>query len=64
MEKIRLFTTELFYVLTGALVVFSIMELAWDRIVLAYINLNWVLILWVINAIVLLLLTRKKEENE
>ncbi len=63
MNKIYTFLQELFYVLTGGLVVFSIMELFWNRIVLAYINLNWVLILWVINVIVLLL-TSKKEENE
>lgn len=46
---------EIFYVLTGALVVFSVMELTWNRIVLAYININWVLILWLFVGILILL---------
>ncbi|MCX6796446.1 MAG: hypothetical protein NTW06_03020, partial [Candidatus Falkowbacteria bacterium] len=50
---------EIFYVLTGALVIFVIMEIVWSGIVLAYININWVLIFWLIN--VILLLTNKKE---
>ena len=50
---------EIFYVLTGALVIFVIMEIVWSGIVLAYININWVLIFWLIS--VILLLTRKEE---
>lgn len=64
MEKIKIFFQELFYVLTGALLIFSVMEFFWERIVLVYINLSWVLILWMINVIVLLLLTLKNNENK
>jgi hypothetical protein len=45
---------EFFYFLTIALVIFAIMELAWPGIVLAYINLNLVLIFWLVNGILLL----------
>ncbi len=53
-------TEEVFYVLTGAVVVFVTLEIIWPGIVLAYININWVLILWLINGILLLLLDGKK----
>jgi hypothetical protein len=45
---------ELFYVLTAALVIFIIMELIWPDVVLAYINLNWVLLLWLVCGIIIL----------
>ncbi len=35
---------ELFYVLCASFFIFSIMELLWPRLVLAYININLVLI--------------------
>ncbi|MFH1522469.1 MAG: hypothetical protein ABIE43_01460 [Patescibacteria group bacterium] len=57
--KVYQILTEFFYVLTGAIVVFVIMELAWENIVLSYLNLNWVLIGWVINGIVLLVMSRR-----
>lgn len=63
MDKVRLLTIELFYVLTGALVIFSLIELTWERIVLSYINLNYVLILWMLNVMVLLLLTSNKNDE-
>lgn len=46
---------ELFYIFTCALVVFSVMEIMWSRIVINYINLNCVLIFWLIIGIVMLL---------
>jgi len=55
-EKIQLIIKEIFYVLTGTLVIFSVIEVAWPRIVLAYINTNWVLILWLISGILILLI--------
>ncbi len=58
----KIFLKELFYVLTGALVIFGLMELFWDRVVLTYININWVLILWLVVAIFILL--QKYEINE
>jgi hypothetical protein len=45
---------ELFYVLTAALVIFVGLELIWPGVVLAYINLNWVLILWLVCGIIIL----------
>ncbi len=54
---------EFFYTLTGALVIFVLLEFAWSGIVLAYINMNWVLIIWLIVGIVILVLNRKKKIN-
>ena len=48
------FFHELFYVLTGALLIFSCLEIIWPGIVLAYLNLNYVLIFWLINGIIIL----------
>ncbi|MBL7058395.1 hypothetical protein ISS03_03590 [Patescibacteria group bacterium] len=53
-EDIFLITKEFFYALTVALVLFFIMELVWPRMVLAYINVNMVLIFWVVSATILL----------
>lgn len=54
-NKLTIITKELFYVLTGSLAVFSLLETAWPGIILAYINLNWVLILWLFIGIIVLL---------
>lgn len=54
MKKLNIIIQELFYVLTGALVIFVLMEIVWPGIVLAYINVNWVLILWVIAGMIVL----------
>jgi len=45
---------ELFYVLTGALAVFILLEIFWPDSVLAYLNINWVLLAWLIIGIVIL----------
>lgn len=55
MITLRLIFEELFYVLTGAAIIFAGLELAWPGLVLAYINLNWVLILWLAVGIVILI---------
>ena len=55
------FFEELFYVLSGAFLVLSLMEFIWDRVVLSYININWVLIAWLITGIIVLIIT--KNEN-
>lgn len=59
-QNFYLISKELFYVLTGAIVVFIAMELLWTGIVLAYINLNLVLIIWLIAGIVILLLDNNR----
>ncbi|MDD5290497.1 MAG: hypothetical protein PHZ04_00055 [Patescibacteria group bacterium] len=60
MKKINLIFKELFYALTGALVIFVVLELAWPNIVLAYLNLNWVLLSWLFAGIIVLV-TGKEE---
>jgi cell division protein FtsW (lipid II flippase) len=52
-NKIDLYSRELFYVLNGAIFIFFVMELIKPRIVLAYFNLNYLLIIWVFLAIVI-----------
>ncbi|MFH1583171.1 MAG: hypothetical protein ABIB72_02535 [Candidatus Falkowbacteria bacterium] len=49
------FFYELFYVLTGAVLIFACLEIFWPGIVLAYLNLNYVLIFWLIIGIIILL---------
>lgn len=53
---------ELFYALTGALIIFVFLEIFWPNIVLAYININWVLITWLIVGIIILIITKNKDE--
>ena len=48
------FFYELFYVLTGAILIFACLEIFWPGIVLAYLNLNYVLIFWLIVGIIIL----------
>lgn len=47
---------EIFYVLTGALVAFVLLETVWTGVVLAYININWVLIFWLFFGIMILII--------
>lgn len=48
------FFYELFYVLTGAILIFTCLEIFWPGIILAYLNLNYVLIFWLIIGIIIL----------
>jgi len=48
------FFYELFYVLTGALIIFVCLEIFWPGIVLAYLNLNYILIFWLASGIIIL----------
>jgi len=48
---IRIIIKEFFYVLTGALAVFSLLELIFPGIVISHFNLNRLLILWAADAI-------------
>jgi len=58
--NIYIITRELFYILTIALLIFSIMELLAPNIVQAYISLNLVLLLWLVNGMVLLMINKNK----
>lgn len=53
-KTIYLIFKEIFYMLTAALAVFVILELVWPGVILAYININWVLIFWLFVGIVIL----------
>ncbi|MFA4834063.1 MAG: hypothetical protein WC619_04445 [Patescibacteria group bacterium] len=59
MKNINLIFKELFYALTGALVIFVILELVWPNIVLAYLNLNWVLLSWLFTGIIILIIGKE-----
>ena len=51
---------ELFYALSAALAAFLAMELAHPGIVIAYLDFNLILLLWLFSAIITVL---KKEKN-
>jgi hypothetical protein len=61
-KKNKAILEELFYTLTVSLVVFNIMELARPRLVLAYLNLNYLLLVWLILGIILLKTNDKKSQ--
>jgi len=46
---------ELFYALSGALLIFSLLEIVWPGLVLAYLNLNYLLLFWLAIGIIMLL---------
>lgn len=50
-KNIRLISQELFYFSSLALLVFIAMEIAFPRIVLAYLNLNYLICLWLASGI-------------
>jgi hypothetical protein len=56
---LQTFFQESFYVLLAAIVVFGVLELFWPRLVLAYININWLLIGWVVSGIVVIIVNDK-----
>jgi hypothetical protein len=62
-KYINIIFKELFYALSGALVVFVAMEIFWPGIVLAYININYVLIFWLGIGILVLLINNVNDAN-
>jgi dTDP-4-dehydrorhamnose 3,5-epimerase len=54
------YLSEVFYTATAALVIFSLMEIIWPGIVLAYLNLNHVLLFWLIISIITLIIKDEK----
>ena len=52
-----IFLKELFYTFTGALVIFCFLEIISPNLVLAYVNINWILIVWFFNGIIILINT-------
>lgn len=53
------FIQELFYVVSASLLTFAVFETLWPGLVLSVFNLNYLLIFWLFNGIVLLLLAKK-----
>ncbi len=60
MDNLRIYLYEFFYVLAGAIAIFVLLEIVWPGVVLAHVNINWVLILWLIDGIFILLANRLK----
>ncbi len=54
------FCQELFYALSGGLALFVAMEMIKPQIVIAYLSLSFWLLLWFLNAMILLLFKRPK----
>jgi hypothetical protein len=52
--KINQYLKEIFYVSGAAIIIFCLMEFFWPGIVLAYININWLLICWLLVGILIL----------
>lgn len=50
----KIFFRELFYALTGAILLLAGLEIVWPGIILAYLNLNYVLLAWLISGIIML----------
>ncbi|MCD4762151.1 hypothetical protein K8R32_04305 [bacterium] len=57
----KILLTELFYVCSGAVIFLGGLELAWPGSVLAYLNLNWLLLFWLVIGIVIVVFIKNKE---
>ncbi len=51
---IKIFFMEFFYALTASVVVFSFLEIFWPGMILAYFNLNYLLLLWLVSGIIII----------
>lgn len=60
----RIIAKELFYASGSAFLIYFVMEIFWQGIVLSYFNINWVLLLWLIVAILIVLIPNKKNGNK
>lgn len=54
MVSFRTISREIFYFLSVLMVVFVILEVIWPNIILAYLNLNWLLAVWLIFGLIIL----------
>lgn len=59
-SKFHQFCWELFYVLSGALGLFALMEIIKPWSVVNYLNISFVLLLWVLDAMILLAFRSEK----
>jgi len=60
-NNLNIISCEIFYVLTGAIIIFALMESVEPDIVLAYLDLNWLLIFWLIVGIFILINNKKSD---
>ena len=54
MKIFQIIIEELFYASTTALAILVLLESMWRGIVVSYVNLNYLLLLWLVNGIILL----------
>lgn len=54
-KDFQLIIREIFYFFSCLILVFIILEMIWPNIILAYLNLNYLLILWLISGTLYLL---------
>lgn len=59
MAVYNIIAREIFYLLFGAIISFGALEVVWPRSVLAYIDLNWLLIGWVVSGIVVIMIRER-----
>ncbi|MHB8903681.1 MAG: hypothetical protein ACYC40_01070 [Patescibacteria group bacterium] len=53
----KIFWREFFYFLSALLLIFIILEIIWPNIILAYFNLNYLLLIYIITALFLLIVS-------
>jgi hypothetical protein len=53
-SKLTIITQEIFYVFSGALVMFITLEIICPRLIINYFNINYLVILWLISAVSML----------
>jgi hypothetical protein len=58
--KARIILEELFFALTVSILVFGVLELIRPRLVLAYINLDWLVLAWLFASAYLLFTNKNK----
>ncbi len=58
--KLKPYLEEIFYALTGALLLLGALEYLWPGAVLAYLNINLVLIFWLIISMIILIIKNNK----
>lgn len=56
----KLILKEIFYCLSASLMIFSVLELIFPNIILAYFNLNLGLILWLVVGIMIVMISNKQ----
>lgn len=60
-DKLEIFLEESFYALTTALAVFGVLEMIKPHLVLAYVDLGYLLLAWLIIGIILLGFSHKNK---